>query len=76
LNVRVVGLANSKRALLADEGIDLDKYAAELNSADAVNINQFTDAIIEENHRNSVFVDVTASAAVVETYPKLLERSV
>ncbi|HVF47709.1 MAG TPA: bifunctional aspartate kinase/homoserine dehydrogenase I, partial [Pyrinomonadaceae bacterium] len=76
LNVRVVGLANSKRGLLSDEGVDLDTYAAELGSAGDMNIGRFTDAIIKENHRNSVFVDVTASTDVVETYTKLLEKSV
>ena len=36
----------------------------------------FTDAILERNLRNAIFVDVTASPDVVETYPKLLEKSV
>lgn len=76
LNVRVVGVANSTRALLADEGIDLETYATALATADDMDVAKFTDAIIRENHRNSVFVDVTASTDVVKTYPKLLEKSV
>jgi len=76
LNVRVVGIANSKQALLAGEGIDLDNYKAELTDAPAIDIAAFTDAIIEQNLRNSVFVDVTASSEVVGVYDKLLSKSI
>jgi bifunctional aspartokinase / homoserine dehydrogenase 1 len=76
LNVRVVGLANSKRALIESDGIDLDRYKEALPESKETNIGEFTDAIIEQNLRNSVFVDVTASPAVVETYAKLLAKSV
>ncbi|MEJ7625089.1 MAG: bifunctional aspartate kinase/homoserine dehydrogenase I [Pyrinomonadaceae bacterium] len=76
LNVRVVGVANSKRSLIDTEGIDLSSYSTGLESGDNTSITAFTDSIITENLRNSVFVDVTASDQVVETYPKLLERSV
>ncbi len=76
LNVRVVGVANSRRALLENEGVDLTTYKDDLKSAAETDIEGFTDAIIEENLRNSIFVDVTASPAVVATYPKLLSRSI
>jgi len=76
LNVRVVGIANSKQALLADDGIDLALFKTELNATEKASVADFTDAIISQNLRNSIFVDVTASADVVETYPKLLARSV
>lgn len=76
LNVRVVGIANSKQATLADEEIDLTGYTGELAASDTTNIAAFTDAIIERNMRNSIFVDVTASGDVVEQYGKLLAKSV
>ncbi len=76
LNLRVVGIANSTRALLADEGLDLNDYKDKLPVGDEMNIAAFTDAIIERNLRNSIFVDITASPAVVETYPKLLAKAV
>ncbi len=76
LNLRVVGLANSKRALLAAEGVDLDIYREILAEADEMNIGELADKMIELNLRNSIFVDITASSDVVEVYPKLLERSV
>ena len=76
LNLRVVGVANSRRAILESEGVDLDTYKDELPAADDTDVAAFTDAIIEQNLRNSIFIDVTASPLVVETYPKLLERAV
>jgi len=76
LNVRVVGMANSRRALLATDGLDLESYPSDLAGAADTTISDFTDTIIEQNLRNSVFVDVTASPDVVETYPKLLAKSV
>ncbi|MBP7415059.1 MAG: bifunctional aspartate kinase/homoserine dehydrogenase I [Pyrinomonadaceae bacterium] len=76
LNLRVVGIANSTRALLADEGLDLNDYRNKLPLADEMSIDAFTDAIIERNLRNSIFVDITASPVVVETYPKLLAKAI
>jgi aspartokinase/homoserine dehydrogenase 1 len=76
LTLRVVGIANSRRALINNEGLDLTEYKSSLAAADDLDIAGFTQRIIDENLRNSVFVDVTSSSEVVETYPKLLERSV
>jgi len=76
LNLRVVGVANSKRALMSYDGVDLKILKEELGAAEETNITDFTDSIIERNLRNSIFVDITASPEVVETYPKLLRQSV
>lgn len=76
LNLRIVGIATSKKAVLEDEGVDLAGISDVIAKADASNITTFTDSIIERNLRNSIFVDVTASADVIETYPKLLQKSV
>ncbi len=76
LNVRVVGIANSKRASVQNDGVDLDAYAEELQTADEMSIAGLAQTIIGENLRNSIFVDVTASPDVVDVYPRLLERSV
>lgn len=75
LNVRVVGLANSKKFAFDGEGIDLADWATIL--ADSAESNEnLAEKIIEKNLRNSVFVDVTANAQVVENYPKLLQKAV
>lgn len=79
LNVRVVGLANSKNIAFDEHGIDLSEpptIAGGLTD-DSKNVSEnLADLIIEKNLRNSIFVDVTASGDVVEVYPKLLKKSV
>ncbi|HNU08464.1 MAG TPA: bifunctional aspartate kinase/homoserine dehydrogenase I, partial [Pyrinomonadaceae bacterium] len=79
LNVRVVGIANSKRFVFSDEGIDIGNLGVgiwDLGMPFDSSGTELADLIIEKNLRNSVFVDVTASSDIVANYPKLLERSV
>ncbi len=76
LNLRVVGLAKSRNKVFDEEGVELSNTENLLENALEMNIAEFTDLILEKNLRNSVFVDVTANAEVVETYPKLLQKSV
>ena len=76
LNLRVTGIANSKRSLLSRDGIEPENYSSELEAADESNVDHFVGSLLSENMRNSVFVDVTASQQVVDVYPRLLEKSV
>ena len=77
LNLRVVGLANSKKAVFDENGIDLTDFKSQISDHGFdTNAQAFAGLIVEKNLRNSIFVDVTASAEVVETYPELLQKSV
>lgn len=81
LNVRVVGLANSKNVVFDSEGIDLkewqDKLATSGHKLSRKNTSEeIAHLITRENLRNSIFVDVTASEDVVKIYPFLLAESV
>ena len=76
LNVKVVGLANSKKALLNDEGIDLNNWKKLLDAAPANTIEGYIETIIAKNLRNTIFVDVTASDVVATCYNKLLQKSI
>jgi len=76
LQVRVVGIANSKSAALKSEGIDLASWQAALKDGEDSNIEAFADQIISINLRNSVFVDVTASEQVAAVYERLLQKTV
>jgi len=76
LIVKVVGLANSKKAILNDEGIDLGTWKEQLASAPANTIEGYIDTIIAKNLRNTIFVDVTASDIVATCYNKLLQKSI
>jgi aspartokinase/homoserine dehydrogenase 1 len=76
IQIQVIGLANSKKILLNEEGIDLNTWNEQLQNATAGNIHDFVKLIITKNLRNSVFVDVTANAEVASVYGSLLEKSV
>jgi bifunctional aspartokinase / homoserine dehydrogenase 1 len=76
LQLRVVGLANSKKFIINEDGIDLQRWKEAMDQAAEGNIHGFTDGIIQRNLRNAVFVDITASDLVASVYPKLLEKSI
>ena len=78
IQVRVVGIANSKKMLFGSNGsaIDLNTWKDDLNASENMSLTEFVNLVIYKNLRNSVFVDVTANAAVAEAYLQLLEKSV
>lgn len=76
LQIRVVGLANSKNNLINEEGIVLNSWKEKLTDSSKGTIHNFVDTIINLNLRNSVFVDVTANADVASVYSKLLGKSI
>jgi aspartokinase/homoserine dehydrogenase 1 len=76
LNLRVVGVANSRRMLFNDEGVDLTNLLEQFENAPKMNLSEFVETVFEKNLRNSIFVDATANAEVAACYPKLLEKSV
>lgn len=76
LQLNVVGIANSKKLLINTEGLSLDDWKTALQAAPAGNIEDYVKAIVDNNLRNSVFVDVTAHASVANVYAQLLEKAV
>ncbi len=78
LQVRVTGIANSKKMLFTDNGseINLDTWREQLQNAQDNNLDAFVETVISKNLRNSVFVDVTANADVASVYDKLLSKAV
>jgi bifunctional aspartokinase / homoserine dehydrogenase 1 len=76
LQVRVVGLANSKKMVYNENGIDLNNWKKELDGGEAMNIPTFIDDIRNKNLRNTIFADVTANAELAEYYDKLLSKSI
>jgi aspartokinase/homoserine dehydrogenase 1 len=76
LQVRVIGIANSRKMLFNDEGINLDKWKQELEKGEAMELSRFVEIIRSKNLRNSVFTDVTANDQVATCYAQLLEKSI
>lgn len=76
LRINVVGLANSKKMLFNDEGIDLNNWKELLANGSAMNMQEFINAILAKNLRNAVFADVTANELVASCYDQFLEKSI
>ena len=76
LQLKVVGIGNSKKMFFNDDGIDLSAWQSQLEDGDAMDMSRFIENVRSKNLRNSVFADVTASSEVADTYDKLFEKSV
>jgi len=76
LQVRVAGIANSKKMFFNDEGIDLTKWKELLQTGDEMNMHNLISTIQKKNLRNSVYIDITANAEVAKIYPHFLEKSI
>jgi aspartokinase/homoserine dehydrogenase 1 len=77
LQVRVVGIANSRRHIMNRAGIDLSSWR-ELLDAEGVpsSTESYRDAIVGMNIFNPVFIDCTANEAIAATYRDLLSHNV
>ena len=76
LQIKVVGIANSKNMFFNDDGIDLKNWREALEKAETMNLQQYTDIIRSKNLRNSVFTDITADDKVAMCYSNLLQKSI
>ncbi len=76
LQVRVVGLSNSRKMLIDEEGIDLNSWKEKLDAGETASLQKFIDEIISRNLRNSVFVDITANDKVAMVYDQFLQKSI
>lgn len=78
LQVRVTGIANSKKMLFVDNGneIDLNNWKEQLQNGEDNSLDRFVETVIHKNLRNSVFVDVTANDEVAAVYDRLLAKTV
>jgi bifunctional aspartokinase / homoserine dehydrogenase 1 len=75
LSIKLIGLANSKKAVISDDGLDLNNWKELLNNGGASTIDQYIETALSKNLRNSIFVDVTANDTVAATYNKMLQKS-
>ncbi|MCU0404323.1 MAG: bifunctional aspartate kinase/homoserine dehydrogenase I [Chitinophagaceae bacterium] len=76
LQLRVTGLANSRKMVIADDAINLADWKKILDAGETMDLPAFQQKIIDKNLRNSVFVDVTANEIVAGSYEKLLQKSI
>jgi bifunctional aspartokinase / homoserine dehydrogenase 1 len=76
IQLRVVGLTNSRKMHFNDDGIDLNNWQQILDKGETAEFEGFVSKIHSKNLRNSVFVDVTATERVATAYDKIFSMSV
>ncbi|RRO20864.1 bifunctional aspartate kinase/homoserine dehydrogenase I [Flavobacteriaceae bacterium 14752] len=76
INLRVIGISNSKLMYFDDEGIDLKHWKKDLEEGQKASLHGFLEEVNLLNKRNSIFIDITASQEVSEMYAEYLKRSI
>ena len=76
IQVRVVGIANSKKMYFNEEGVDISDWKTEIQKGTAMNLAEFVSIIQNKNLRNSVFADITANEELATVYGDLLQKSI
>jgi len=76
LQLRVIGLSNSRKMIFKEDGVDPGKWKEQLDEGETANLEKFTEEIANRNLRNSIFVDITANDKVANVYDELLQKSI
>ena len=77
LEVKVMGISNTRQMVFSDQGLDLAQWESALQEdAQPADLAQFIKHMKAMNLPNCVFVDNTASAAPVDFYEQILKSSI
>lgn len=76
INLKVVGLSNSRTMVFDQEGLSLNNWKTQLASGEKATLEGFLKQAKNFNLRNSIFVDVTANEDVSNLYANYLRHSI
>jgi aspartokinase/homoserine dehydrogenase 1 len=76
MQLRIVGIANSKKMYFNEEGVDVSNWKILLDNGEDQTPTSLVERIVSKNLRNSVFVDITASSTIASMYESLLRKSI
>ncbi len=77
MEVKVVGLANSKKMIFDPEGMELENWKESLRQSDTdIDLAVFVGRMRDLNLSNSIFVDNTADAKIASFYETILDESI
>lgn len=76
INLRVIGLSNSRTMIFNEEGINLKTWKEKLASGEKATLNGFFKKTKALNLRSSIFVDITANKEVANLYANYLRESI
>ncbi len=76
LEIKVVGLTNSRKMLMNTGGVSLNAWREDLVEATTMNLDEFIEFAQKSNLPNSIFIDNTSNANVAEKYEIILNSSI
>lgn len=76
LEIKLIGVANSKKTFFEKSGINLKNWKEKLESSENGTIEEFTEKMIKLNLPNSIFIDCTGNEKITENYEKILKHSI
>jgi aspartokinase/homoserine dehydrogenase 1 len=76
LNIRVIGISNSRTMYFEEASIDLNKWKELLPTGEKANLDKFHQTVQSLNLRNSIFIDITASHEVSKVYGDYLQNNI
>lgn len=76
IDLKLVGIANSRKMALNENGIKLKFWREELEDGKPFSMSAFVEAMKRFNLPNAIFVDCTASAEVAGFYERILDESI
>ncbi len=76
INIRVIGLSNSKTMCFDDLGIDLLNWKYQLKQGVKASSDLFFKTAKTLNLRNSIFIDITANKLISKSYSNYLKESI
>ncbi|NQZ78952.1 MAG: ACT domain-containing protein, partial [Ekhidna sp.] len=76
LNIKVIGLANSRKMVFEKDGIPISKWKDYLGEGDPFTKEAFVEQMVDLNFRNAVFIDITASYDIASLYQAILKKSI
>ena len=76
INLRVIGLSNSRKMIFNESGLSLKNWKTDLGLGESASLEGFLKGIKNLNLRNSIFVDVTANSSVANSYADYLKESI
>ena len=77
MEIKIVGLSNSKKMVFDENGVDLRNWKTTLNRIGRkADISTFVSKMKNMNLSNTIFVDNTANETVAHFYESILESSI
>ena len=77
IDLKLIGISNSRKMHIAEEGIELSHWENSLNESEVTaDPELFVKSMFELNLANSIFVDNTASSTIPNFYKEIINKSI